>query len=167
MSQFISLTFQNGSSGELNRVVQWLDDECEHVKHEIVRSLEVRNALSIARAGGIGCAPGDELDALTTLFRFSEHCKQYSDQGKMKEIRARALGCAACLMLWGRELAFCDSPKNTDKRFLVSWAHCNTIEEKMGLVAGKGVGLLSQAADMCDSFAEFYLGLFFFLQPWQ
>ena len=161
MSSLISLCSQKCSSGRSNRVVQWLDKECIQ-DSPADQALEFRLALDIAKAGGIGCASGDEIDALNTPFRLSKHCKQYSDQGKMKEIMARALGCTACLMLWGREVAFCDSPKNTDKRFLVSWAHCNTIEEKMGLVAGQSVGLLTQAAIMGDSFAEFYLGVFFF-----
>ena len=161
MSHLISLCSQKCSSGGLNRVVQWLNGECKCEESVTTQSLEVRLALNIARAGGIGCTSGDELDVIVALSSFSEWFEQHSHQRRIKEIQARALGCTACLLRWGRELAFCDSPTIADKQFSVS-RDCSTIEEKMGLTAEQSVDLLSKAADMGDSSAMFNLSLFHF-----
>ena len=157
MSHLISLCSQKCSSGRLNRVVQWLDKECKRESLEADQTLEVTLALDIAWAGHIGCASGDELSAIMTLYRISKCSKQYHDKGRIKNIQARALGCTACLLIWGRELALSDSLMTIRIHFLLRDTECSTREEMTDLTTGQSVDSLSQAATIGNSCVVFNL----------
>ena len=157
MSHLISLCSQKCSSGRLNRVVQWLYGECKCDGPVTDQTLEFRLALGIAKAGGIGCTYGDGLDAAAALCSLSEYCKQFHDKVMIKKVQARALGCVACFMLWGKELAL--NPGMTLQNGVLA-PHISIVDEMIGLNGEQSIDLLSQAADLGDSFAAFNLSFF-------
>ena len=159
---FISLCSQKSLSGRLNRVVRWLDRGFKHERSETDQTLEVRLALIIAWAGCIGCASDEELDVLAAFHRLIRCCEQRDNHGRIQEIHARALGCTACFLRWGRELGICDPLGLFKKKILVPYTHCSAIEEKMSLTAGNCIDEFIHAAAIGDSFALFNLGILCF-----
>ena len=150
MSRFVSLSSQRCASGRLARSLRWLENECEN--ESVCGMTEVRLSLDIAWAECIGCGCGDELAALAALSSLSEFNDTSEDQGKVKEIKGRALGCTAFFLLWGEKMALFEFllKKNTDiKR---GEYHFSSLEERLDISKNQSTKLLTQAAKIGNSF---------------